>query len=124
MNCNMPKPKKLPKSFYRLPQYEQDVLMKAMSDASYDAADAQLADTQEIWIKMSCSIWHSMGATEEQLLQYIASFKRMYRRNERIETEAEQKAWLDREMSRCFPTCGFPQFRIDEMKGATDERAD
>lgn len=118
MKCNMPKQKKLPKSFYRLPQYEQDVLMKAMSDASYDASDAQLADTQEIWLKMSCSIWHSMGATEEQLLQYIASFKRMYRRNERIETEAEQKAWLDSEMKRCFPTCGFPQFRIDEMKGA------
>lgn len=118
MNCNMPKPKKLPKSFYRLPQYEQDVLMKAMSDASYDAADAQLADTQEIWIKMSCSIWHSMGATEEELLQYIALFKRMYRRNERIETEAEQKAWLDSEMKRCFPENGFPQFRIDEMKGS------
>lgn len=117
MKCNIPKPAKLPKSFYNLPQYEQDALMKAMSDASYDAADRQLADTQEIWIKLSCSIWHSMGATEEELLQYIALFKRMYRRNERIQTEEEQKAWLDKEMALCFPTNGFPQFRIDEMKG-------
>lgn len=116
MKCNMPKPKKLPKPFYSLPQYEQDALMKAMSDASYDAADMKLADTQEVWLKMSCIIWHRMGATEEQLLQYIAGFKRMYRRNERIETEAEQKAWLDSELARCFPSCGFPQFRIDEMK--------
>lgn len=120
MNCNMPKPKKLPKSFYRLPQYEQDVLMKAMSDASYDAADAKLADTQEVWIKLSCIQLCDMGLTEEELMQYIAGWKRMYRRNERIETEEEQKAWLDREMARCFPTCSFPQFRIDEMKGGAE----
>lgn len=117
MKCNIPKPQKLPKSFYRLPQYEQDALNKAMSDKVYDEVDEKFADFQETWIKLSCINLCEMGATEEELLQYIAGWKRIYRRNERIKTEEEQKAWLDREMQRCFPTCGYPQIRIDEMRG-------
>lgn len=117
MKANLPKAPKLPKSFYRLPQYEQDVLLKAMSDAAYDSADKQLADTQEIWIKLACIILREMGHNEEELLQFIAAWKRMYRRNARIQTKEEQALWLELELSKSFPTCGFPQFRIDDMKG-------
>lgn len=43
MKCNMPKPQKLPKSFYRLPDYEQKALTEAMNEHSYHLADLQLA---------------------------------------------------------------------------------
>ena len=116
MKCNTPKPQKMPKSWSRLPQYERDLIIRIMSETASETADKQLADTQEVWIKMGCIILDEMGLTEEQLLQFIAAWKRMYRRNQRIKTKEEQTAWLDSALARCFPTCGFPQFRIDEMK--------
>lgn len=117
MKCNTPKPPKMPKSWDRLPQYERDIITKIMSDTAYEIADKQLADTQEVWIKMLCVMLHDFhDMDEEELLRVIANWKRMYRRNQRIETKEEQTAWLDSELARCFPTCGFPQFRIDEMK--------
>ena len=117
MKCNTPKPPKMPKTWDRLSQYDRDVLTKVMSDTVYDRVDKELRDVQEIWIKLCCIILREMGNTEEELMQFIAAWKRMYRRNERIQTKEEQTLWLELEMSRCFPTCGFPQFRIDEMKG-------
>ena len=117
MKCNTPKPQKLPKAWDRLPQYERDLITKIMTDTAYEISDKQLADTQEIWIKLCCILLHdNHQMTEEELLQFVAGWKRMYRRNERIETKEEQKAWLDSEMQRCFPACGFPQIRIDELK--------
>lgn len=117
MKCNTPKPPKLPKSWHRLPDYERQEILKILSDTAFDIADKQLADTQEVWIKLCCMILRDMGMTEEQLLQFIAAWKRMYRRNARIGSKEEQALWLELEMSKCFPSCGFPQFRIDDMKG-------
>jgi hypothetical protein len=106
----------MPKTWDRLSQYDRDVLTKVMSDVTYERVDQELKEIQEVWIKMGCIILDEMGLTEEQLLQFIAAWKRMYRRNQRIETKEEQTAWLDRELARCFQETGFPQFRIDEMK--------
>ena len=114
MKCNIPKQKKLPKTFYRLPGYEQKVLTEAMNEHSYHLADMQLAEAQEIWIKLDCINLRDQGATEEDLMRYIAGWKRVYARNARMQNKEEQTAWLDEEMKKCFPTCGFPQIRIDD----------
>ena len=119
MKCNIPKPPKLPKAFYRLPDYEQKALTEAMNEHAYRLADQQLAETQEIWIKLSCIIQRNRGATEDELMQYIIDWKRLYAKNARIETKEEQTAWLEEEMKKCFPTCGFPQIRINELKEKT-----
>lgn len=117
MKCNRPKPEKLPKAWDRLPQYERDLIIKIMSETACETADKQLADTQEIWIKLCCILLHDRhDMDEEELLQFIAGWKRMYRRNARLKNKEEQTAWLDSELARCFPSCNFPQFRIDEMK--------
>jgi hypothetical protein len=119
MKCNIPKQKKLPKSFYRLPEYEQRELTEAMNEHSYHLADLHLAEAQEIWIKLDCINLRNCGATEEDLLRYMAGWKRVYANNARMKTKEEQTAWLDEEMKKCFPTCGFPQIRIDELKEKT-----
>ncbi len=117
MKCNTPKPEKLPKSWDQLKDYDRQTILKVMTDTAYEIADKQLADTQEIWIKLCCILLHdNHNMDEEELLQFIAGWRRTYRRNARIETKEEQAAWLDSELARCFPSCGFPQFRIDEMK--------
>ena len=119
MKCNIPKQKKLPKSFYKLPEYEQKAINEAVTEHANHLADLHLADAQEIWIKLNCINLRNCGATEEELLQYMAGWKRVYAKNARMQTKEEQTAWLDEEMKKCFPTCGFPQIRIDELKEKT-----
>ena len=117
MKCNTPKPPKMPKTWDRLSQYDRDVLTKVMSDVTYERVDQELKEVQEVWIKLCCILLHDRhDMDEEELLQFIADWKHMYRRNERLKTKEEQTAWLNTELARCFPSCGFPQFRIDEMK--------
>lgn len=123
MKCNLPKPQKPPKSWDRLPQSEKDLLNKTMTDWAYDIIDREQEQLQEIWIKLACILLHNnYGLTEEEMLQFIAGWKRIYRRNERIKTKEEQTAWLDEEMKKCFPTCGFPQIRIDELKNKGEKQ--
>lgn len=111
MKCN------LPKSWHQLPQSEKDLINKAMTEKAYEIADDQLAETQDIWIKLACILLHeTFGFGEQRLCRFIAAWNRIYRRNARLQTKAEQTAWLAEEMKKCFPTCGFPQIRIDEIK--------
>lgn len=116
MKCN------LPKSWDQLPQKEKDAISKMMTDFAYDIIDKEEANVQEIWIKLNCINMRNCGATEEDLLQYIAGWKRIYAKNARMKTKEEQAAWIEEEMKKCFPTCGFPQIRIDELKKKGERR--
>ena len=61
------------------------------------------------------------GFTEEQLLAYVfPSGNASTEGWKRLERRKRKDAWLERQMKECFPTCGFPQFRIDELKRAED----
>ena len=111
MNCN------LPKSWHQLPQSEKDKIYQAMTEEAYKIADRQTAETQEIWIKLACMLLRkSFDFNEEKLLQFVAAWNIFYQRNERVQTKEEQAAWLASEMETCFPECGFPQDRIDNLK--------
>lgn len=122
MKANVPKPQKPPRPFERLPEYQQRQINKFFTDEAYKLSDKEHEYVQEFMIKTDCIYMHDvLGCTEDQLLAYIAWRKRTYRKIDRFTNRAEQDAWLAREMERCFPTCGFPQFRIDELK--SDERS-
>jgi hypothetical protein len=87
----------------------------------YNGMDKENERVQEVMIKGNCSMLARVfGFTEEQLLAYISEWKRFYRRLERLGTQEAQDAWLAEQMKECFPTCGFPQFRIDELKNAEE----
>lgn len=117
MKCN------LPKSWDQLPQREKDIINKTMTDFAYDIVEKEQQDLQEIWIKLACSLLHDFfDFGEDDLLKFIAAWKRIYARNDRTEYKETQDAWLDEEMRKCFPTCGFPQLRIDELKNKGGKR--
>ncbi len=119
MKANVPKPQKPPRPFERLPEYQRQQINKFFTDQMYNGMDKENERVQEVMIKANCIYKHDFeGADEEQLLQYIASWRRFYRTIERFKTEEELNAWLSEQMKRCFPTCGFPQMRIDELKKA------
>lgn len=111
MKCN------LPKSFNQLPQAEKDAIQEAFNEQLNRLLDKEEAEVQEIWIKLACILLHeNFGFGEERLGRFIAAWHRVYRRNERLNNKAEQTAWLDAEMKKCFPKYGFPQRRIDSLK--------
>ena len=111
MKCN------LPKSFNQLPKAEQEAIQDALNEQLNHLVDKEEAEVQEIWIKLACILLHeNFGFGEQRLMRFIAAWNRVYRRNERIQTKAEQTAWLDAEMAKCFPKIGFPQHRIDKLK--------
>lgn len=96
-------------------------IAKYYTEQMYNGMDKENERVQEVMIKANCIYKRKYeGATEEQLLQYVAEWKRFYRRLERLGTQEAQDAWLEEQMKECFPTCGFPQFRIDELKRAED----
>lgn len=111
MKCN------LPKSFNQLPKAEQNAIQEALNEQLSHLVDKEEAEVQEIWIKLACILLHeTYGFGEKRLMQFIAAWNRIYNRNERLKTKSEQTAWLDAEMAKCFPKCGFPQSRIDHLK--------
>lgn len=111
MKCN------LPTSFNKLPKSERELIQNALNDQLNHLVDKEEAEVQEIWIKLSCILLHeTFELDEDDLCRYIVAWNRIYRRNERMQTKAEQTAWLDAEMKKCFPKDGFPQMRIDKLK--------
>lgn len=115
MNCN------IPRQVTQMSPSDRKMIAKYYTGQMYNGMDKENERVQEVMIKGGCIIGAQLfGLTEEQLLAYIAEWKRFYRRLERLKTQEEQDAWLDEQMKECFPTCGFPQFRIDELKRAED----
>ncbi len=115
MNCN------IPRQVTQMSPSERLRIAKYYTEQMYNGMDKENERVQEVMIKGNCVMLAKIfGFTEEQLLSYIAEWKRFYRRLERMKTQEEQDAWLDEQMKQCFPTCGFPQFRIDELKRAED----
>lgn len=115
MNCN------IPRQVTQMSPSERLRIAKYYTEQMYNGMDKENERVQEVMIKGNCSMLARVfGFTEEQLLAYVAEWKRFYRRLERHGTQEAQDAWLDEQMKECFPTCGFPQFRIDELKRAED----
>lgn len=111
----------VPRSWHNLPPVEKRALENLVREQAYLLADKEHERVQEVMIKGNCIMLAQIfGYTEEQLLAYVAEWKRFYRRLERLGTQEAQDAWLEEQMKTCFPTCGFPQFRIDELKRAGD----
>lgn len=115
MRCN------IPRQVTQMSPSDRKMIAKYYTGQMYNGMDKENERVQEVMIKGNCSMLARVfGFTEEQLLAYVAEWKRFYRRLERLGTQEAQDAWLEEQMKECFPTCGFPQFRIDELKRAED----
>jgi hypothetical protein len=107
----------MPTSWNKLPKAEKDLIQEALNEQLNEIIDKEEAEVQEIWIKLACILLHdTFGFGEERLLRFISAWKRLYRRNTRCETKSVQNEWLNTEMAKCFPKCGFPEVRLEEMK--------
>lgn len=117
MQANYKQSKKMHKSWFRLPEYEREAIKEDLAEKFNERLDEEEKEMQVTWIKMLCILLHELfGFGEIRLLRVIAYWKRLYARNKRYKTAAERDAWLDAEMKKLFPKCGFPDVRIQEMK--------
>ena len=115
MNCN------IPRQVTQMSPSDRMQIAKYYTRQMYNGMDQENERVQEVMIKGNCIMLAKIfDYTEEQLLAYLAEWKRFYRRLERLGTQEAQDAWIEEQMKECFPTCGFPQFRIDELKRAGD----
>lgn len=115
MNCN------IPRQVTQMSPSDRMQIAKYYTRQMYNGMDKENERVQEVMIKGNCiMLARVFGFTEEQLLAYVSEWKRFYRRLERLGTQEAQDAWLEEQMKERFPTCGFPQFRIDELKRAED----
>lgn len=107
----------MPRSWWNLPKSERDSLQRVLTEQCYELLNKEEAELQEIWIKLACIVLHEVyGFGDVRLMRFIAHWKRIYRRNARNKDKAAQTAWIEAELTKCFPKYGFPQDRIQEMK--------
>ena len=102
----------LTKAFNQLSKNEQERILKKMEEAM----DDEIVEAQFIWLKMGCAILHSIGLTESQILQFLGSWKMMYRSNSRFKDKEEQSAFLDARMAEIFGEGGFPEEYMQSMR--------
>lgn len=103
------------RTFDTLTASEQNRLLKAMEEEANRAVFESQADMQIIWLKLMCIALHRAGRTEEEIMIALGNWRRLYRQNSKIQTEAEQSEWLNRELADIFPN-GIPEDYLQGLK--------
>ena len=110
---------RLPKSWNSLPQKERDRIVKILSDAAETIAIQQIekeeAQVQKIWISYACIVLHNaFGFDKDKCMEFIGNWKMIYRKNKRLSTEAEQKAFIEKELA--FFEGEYPSDFVDSLE--------
>lgn len=111
---------KLYKSFYDLHRHEQAAILQSMNEEIdnqvYEKQARNLIRAQRKWLKMMCIALANAGLSKEECLLALANFRQVYITNTKIETDAEQEAWLNAEMDKIFGENGYPEQYIDKLE--------
>ena len=101
MKCNYLK--KLPKDWENLKPSVQQKINEIYTDAANELINQQVdkeeAQMQKTWIAYGAVALAENGATKEDILIWIASWKRIYRANGRMKTKEEQEAFVKEHLS-------------------------
>lgn len=82
----------------------------------YDQMDEELIFAQFIMIKEGACSLADMGATPDQILQWIGGYQRFYRQNSRFKTQEELLEFLDRRLENIFGVGGFPEEYLQSFR--------
>lgn len=104
------------KSFLELPPSEQRKINSYLDEVVTNRLNETYCTLQEVWIKMSCAILHdAFGFDDEQLIMYLANYRREYRQTGRRGSTEENVQAMNERMEKVFKN-GFPQEFIDRLK--------
>lgn len=117
MKANIPKPQKMPKSWFRLPQYERDAITEAITDQYYGHLNHEEAELQKVWLKIMCIVNHDvLKVGKVRAMSVLFRWKRVYRIVGKFKTTAERDAWLDAELDKIFGKGGYPSDWVDSLE--------
>lgn len=108
---------RIPKSFTALPQHEKDIINRVMTEEVEKQTNKNMAKLQKIWLQFACSVLHrNFGFGKMRCLLFLASWREMYRINNKMENETEQTEFLQEEMDKIFGKNGYPTEYIEKLE--------
>jgi hypothetical protein len=99
-------------------------VQKKINDAFADAAntlinqqvDKEEAEMQKTWILYGAVALAQNGASKDDILTWIGSWKRIYRANGRMKTKEEQEAFVSEHLASIFGEDGYPFEFVDSLE--------
>lgn len=111
MKANLPIP------WQRLPRREKEAIGDYCKEVASKEMERETRVLLEMYIKISCILQHDVyGHGEKRLTMYLGSHRMFFRRLKKMQTQAEQMAYLDMRISKIFKD-GFPKEFIDGLLG-------
>lgn len=105
------------RSYLRLPPKEKAAIDNVITEYITDQLNREEAELQKIWIKLACIVLHdAFGFGKQRLTTFIGNWKRIYRRNKKINGYDEQTEFLKSEMDRIFGEGECPNEFIDKLE--------
>lgn len=96
---------------------------KRLKDAFFDEMNRQGEIMQINWIKLGiCSMANNEKFDKDDMLAWVAGFKRLYQLNSRFETQQELTSYLDKRMEEIFGPGGFPEEYLQSFRRIGKEK--
>ena len=107
---------RLPKSFMQLPQSEKEIINNVLTAEIEEQVNKNMAKLQKLWLKFACIVLNrNFGFGKKRCLLFLANWREIYRVNSKLETEAEQTAYLDERINKIFGA-DYPTKFIDKLE--------
>lgn len=118
MKANIPKRQKPPKSWDRLPEYEQKAILEYFSQVFIERANHEDAELQKKWLKLACIVLHRQKDPYGKMrcTAFLKEWKRAYNTCSKYKTNEELDAWLKVETDKIFGVDGYPDEWVDGLE--------
>lgn len=118
MKANLPKTPPPPKSWDRLPDFEKRAIEEYWSKRFNAQLDHEEAILQKRWLQLACIVLHNQKDRygKFRCMAFLAGWKRVYRKCEKFNTNAEIDAYLKTEMDSIFGVDGYPYEWVDSLE--------
>lgn len=111
---------KLPKDWEDLKPSVQKKINEIYTEAATTIANQQIdkeeVQMQKTWIAYGAVALAENGATKDEILIWIASWKRIYRANGRMKTKEEQESFVSKHLASIFGEDGYPFEFVDSLE--------
>ena len=111
---------RLPKEWDDLKPSVQKQINTIFAEAANNIANQQIdkeeVQMQKTWILYGAVALAENGATKEEIMMWIGSWKRIYRANGRMQTKEEQEEFVFKHLSTIFGDGDYPFEFVDSLE--------
>ena len=113
----------IPKSWLQLPEKEKKIIYGVIQEHISKTIDHEEAELQKRWLQLACIVLHQQKDPygKVRCMSFLNSFKRMYKKCGRFNSNAEIDEWLESELKSIFGEGGYPYSWVDSFEGRQEE---